>query len=235
MSPQVPLFVSIAFLVAIGFPVYMIASLFSKHVKPSLTTKAFWGIIAFFVVYFTGVGIAAFGGVFEAVSIPPKIVQVTTLPLLLLLMVVVFNTNGYKCLLRAIPVDRLIIIHRFRLIGSFFIILLLFDQLPPFFALIAGIGDVFTALSSIWVAKAWKEKKYSRKTIALAWNTFGLIDILFTASMATILTKISIETGSLGVDILAAFPFCFIPAFAPPTIIFLHMSIYRKLLTKNFS
>jgi hypothetical protein len=37
----------------------------------------------------------------------------------------------------------------------------------------------------------------------------------------------------MGVDTLAKFPFSLIPAFAPPTIIFLHVLIYRKL--KNFS
>jgi hypothetical protein len=47
--------------------------------------------------------------------------------------------------------------------------------------------------------------------------------------MANVLTKISIDTGAMGVDTLAKFPFCFIPAFAPPTIIFLHVSIYKKL------
>ena len=235
MSPQVPLYISIAFLIAIGFPVYMIASLFGKYVKPAIANKTFWAIIGFFIIYFTVVGIATFNGVFEIVTIPPKIVQLTTLPLLILLMLIVFNTNGYKCLLRAIPVDRLILLHRFRLIGSFFIVLMLLDLLPTTFALIAGIGDVFTALSSIWVARVWRAKKHSRKTMALIWNTFGLIDILFTASMATILTKMSIETGSLGVDVLATFPFCLIPSFAPPIIIFLHMSIYRKLVVKNFS
>ena len=234
MNPQVPLYLSVAFLIAIGFPVYMLASQFGKYVKRAISSVTFWGIITFFGIYFTAVCLAAYNGIFDPVTIPPKIMQLTALPFLVLLMVVLYNTNGYKCLLRAIPVDKLILLHRFRLIGGFFILLMFFDQLPPTFALIAGIGDVLTALSSIWVAKAWKQQKASRKSIAVLWNSFGLADILVTASMATILTQQSIETGSLGVDVLASVPFCIIPAFAPPIIIFLHASIYRKLLSKSF-
>jgi hypothetical protein len=37
----------------------------------------------------------------------------------------------------------------------------------------------------------------------------------------------------MGVDTLATFPFCIIPAFAPPIILFLHLAIFRKL--KKFS
>jgi hypothetical protein len=55
------------------------------------------------------------------------------------------------------------------------------------------------------------------------------LDIVFTAVSAIVLTKLSIDTGSIGVDVLAQFPFCLIPAFAPPTIIFLHVAVYKKL------
>ena len=48
-----------------------------------------------------------------------------------------------------------------------------------------------------------------------------------------VITKIQIETGAPGVEVLAAFPFCLIPAFAPPTIIFLHLSVYRKLVFRK--
>jgi hypothetical protein len=33
----------------------------------------------------------------------------------------------------------------------------------------------------------------------------------------------------MGVDTLAMFPFCIIPAFAPPIILFLHWTIFKKL------
>ena len=235
MDTQVPVYISALFLGAICFPVYMIANLARKYVNPKHTRRTFIGVILFYLLYLTVVSIATFNGAFAAATLPPKIIQFTTIPLLLFLMVVVFNTPFYKSLLKATPLDELILLHRFRLIGSLFIILMLFQLLPPTFALIAGLGDIITALSSIWVAKAIRERKNYATRLAILWNSFGLLDILATSTTAVILTKVSIDTGALGVDVLATFPFCFIPAFAPATIIFLHLSIYKKLFVKKFS
>jgi hypothetical protein len=33
----------------------------------------------------------------------------------------------------------------------------------------------------------------------------------------------------MGVDTLAVFPFCIIPAFAPPTILLIHLAVFQKL------
>ena len=234
MNGPIPIYISSAFLIAIAFPLYMIAALARKHAKPSQESPLFFGILIFYIAYLAVVAIGSLNGAFSAITLPPKIIQLTTLPLLLLLMGLVFNLPYYKKLLTAIPANEMVLLHRFRFIGSFFIILWLFGQLPMVFALIAGLGDVITALSSTWVAKQLSSKKANAQKWAMLWNTFGLLDILVTSTTAILLTKASITTGALGVDILAVFPFCFIPAFAPATIIFLHMSIYRKLLVKKF-
>ncbi|MBV6646811.1 MAG: hypothetical protein KI790_15240 [Cyclobacteriaceae bacterium] len=234
MNPQIPTYISFAFLLAIGIPIYLIASLAQKHTPSKHPRALFYGIVGFYLVYLLAVALACVNDAFIENTLPPKIIQWTTLPLLLFLMAVVFNTGFFKRLLKEIPVDQLILLHRFRLIGSFFIILLLLKLLPSLFALIAGIGDVVTALSSFWVAKMIRNRRENGIKLAVLWNSFGLLDILLTSTMALVFTKISIETGVLGVEVLATFPFCFIPAFAPATIIFLHMSIYRKLLAKRF-
>jgi drug/metabolite transporter superfamily protein YnfA len=113
------------------------------------------------------------------------------------------------------------------------VLLALYDALPKPFAFIAGFGDMLTAIGSIFVVKAIQHKKSYAKKLARIWNVFGTIDILFTAIAANVLTKISIDTGAMGVDTLAVFPFCIIPTFAPPTILFLHWAIFKKI--KNFT
>ena len=212
----------------------MIAGLAKKYAPAPRKQLTFFGIAIFYFLYLIGVAIATLNGAFVENTLPPKIIQVTTLPLLLFLVGFVFNTGFYKKILKLVPVQELILLHRFRLIGSFFIVLLLLGLLPPFFALVAGLGDVITATTSIVVARAINNKYGYAKKLALVWNTFGLLDILVTSATAIYLTKLSIETGAMGVTALAAFPFCFIPAFAPATIIFLHLSIYRKLFVKKF-
>lgn len=223
-SNQVPILFSILFLVAFIFPVTMVARLAQKgNIK-----NGFWWVLGFYIPYLMIVAIASFNGFFDDVMLPPKIVLTTTLPLALFV-TILYNTTICKKATTILNLEDLVQVHVFRLIGSTFVILFLYDLLPPVFALFAGVGDVLTAISSVFVAKAIRNKKNYARKLTYIWNTFGLVDILITSAMAIVFTKISIDNNSQGVEFLAEFPFCFIPAFAPPTIIFLHLLVFRKL------
>ncbi|TMM57254.1 hypothetical protein FEE95_12260 [Maribacter algarum] len=223
-STQVPIIFSILFLIAFTIPVLMVAGL----AKKGKVKNGFWWVLGFYIPYLTVVAIASHNGFFDDVMLPPKIVLTTTLPLAIFV-TIIYGTKICKAANTVLSLKDLVKIHIFRLIGSTFIILFLYDLLPPVFALFAGIGDVLTALSSIFVAKAIENNKNSARKLTYVWNTFGLFDILVTSALAIIFTKISIDNGIQGVEFLAEFPFCFIPAFAPPTIIFLHLLVFRKL------
>ena len=227
-SNQVPIIFSVIFLLAFLFPIIMVARLAKKgNIK-----NGFWFIFSFYLIYLIIVSIASFNGFFDEVMLPPKIVLTTTLPLAIFV-TILYNTDVCKKANAILTLESLVKVHIFRLIGSTFIILFLFDLLPPIFALFAGIGDLLTAITSIYVAKAIKNKNKHARKLTFIWNTFGLVDILITSAMAIIFTKISIDKGIQGVEFLAEFPFCFIPAFAPPTIIFLHLLVYRKLFQQK--
>jgi hypothetical protein len=228
-----PEWLSWVFASAIIIPVILIAAFARKNSPKQKKTLVFTSIICFFFSYFFFVFIAGKNGLFQEANLPPKILLFTTLPYAIFLFGIIYNLPITKQIFEKALISDLISLHIFRLIGSAFIILALYDSLPKTFAFIAGFGDVITAITSIFVVFAIKNKaKYTRKLI-FVWNTFGLIDIITTAILANVYTKISIDTGVMGVDTLAKFPFSLIPAFAPPTIIFLHVLIYRKL--KNFS
>jgi len=223
-SDQLPTYISVLFLLAFTIPVYMVSRLAQKaQIKNGMKV-----VLGFYLVYLTVVALGSLSGFYTTVMLPPKIVVTTTLPFAAFL-IFIYNTKSVKQANEVLKLEDLVGIHIFRLIGSIFLILLLHNLLPPVFALIAGVGDVLTALTSIFVVKAIEHKKSYAKRLTYIWNTFGLIDILTTAILAIVFTKISIDTGNIGVDILAEFPFCFVPAFAPPTIIFLHLLVYRKL------
>ena len=223
-SDQVPLFLSIAFIVAFVFPVTMVARLADKG---RIRNGSLW-VFGFYLIYLTTVAIASHQGFFDTVMLPPKIVLTTTLPLAILA-TIIYMSSACKKANAILALPDLVKIHIFRLIGSTFIILALYDLLPKPFALVAGVGDLVTAVSSIFVARAIQSGKSYARRLTYIWNTFGLLDILVTSALAIIFTKISIDQGVQGVEFLAQFPFCFIPAFAPPTIIFLHLLVYRKL------
>jgi hypothetical protein len=225
----VPEWISILFLIAIQIPIILIAFLGKKASPTDKKNKVFYSILGFFVVYLSYVTLGSFNGLFSKVFFPPIILLFTTFPFSIFLFTVVINLASFKTILHHVKLADIVKVHIFRLIGVFFVILSYYETLPMFFALVAGFGDIISAIASIFVAKAIKDNKSYARRLTYIWNTFGLIDIAFTAISAIILTKISIVTGSMGVDTLARFPLCFIPAIAPPTIVFLHIAIYKKL------
>ncbi|WP_166962289.1 hypothetical protein [Yeosuana marina] len=232
-TDQIPKWISLLFLILIFVPVLLIASRAYKAAPDEsrkFNRQAAILIIIFYAVYFSAVIFASYQGVFSELSLPPTIIVYTTFPLLAFYLLIIFNLKTFKRIVHFVSVEKLIHLHIFRLIGGFFIILYYFDALPKTFGLIAGCGDVTIALSSLVVAKYYKNQKKIAKELAIIWNTLGLIDIIVTSGMAIYYTKLSIVTGIKGVFILTEIPFCLIPAFAPATIISLHILIYKKFL-----
>lgn len=229
----VPEWISIAFLIAIPLPFILIAIFIRKEANEIKHKLAYPITIAFFVLYLIYIAIASNIGLFNQVMFPPKVLLLTTFPYAFLLFGVLAKTKIYNTILSNASLQSIVRLHLFRVVGVFFVLLALHNALPKPFALIAGIGDITAAISSIFVANAIQNKKSYSKKLTYYWNIFGTVDILFTAIAANVLTKISIDSGTMGVDTLAMFPYCIIPAFAPPTILFLHWSIFKKL--KNFS
>jgi hypothetical protein len=224
----VPEWVSILFLIAIPLPVFLIALLARKASPIAKKNKVFYSILGFFGVYLSYVSVGSINGLFNKVFFPPIILLFTTFPFAIFLFTIVINLAIFKAILHHAKLEDIVKVHIFRLIGVFFVILAYYETLPTFFALVAGFGDIISAIASIFVAKAIKNNKPYAQRLTYIWNTFGLADIAFTAISAIILTKLSIDTGSMGVDTLGRFPLCFIPAIAPPTIVFLHILIYKK-------
>jgi hypothetical protein len=225
----VPQWIATSFLIVFPFAIFSIALLVKKSAPMDKQNRLFYTVLGFYILYLAYITACSFNGLFDKVFLPPMVLLLGTFPLAMFLFTVVINLKIYKTVLENALLEDLVRVHIFRLIGVFFILLAFHDALPKPVALIAGLGDMITAITSIFVVKAIENKKPYAKKLTYIWNTFGIVDIIITAILANVLTKISMDTGAMGVDTLAKFPFCFIPAFAPPTIIFLHFSIYKKL------
>jgi uncharacterized membrane protein (DUF485 family) len=225
----IPQWISIAFLFVIPLPFILIVLFIRAEAKKIHNKHALHISVIFFIIYLVYIALGSFNGWFNQISLPPKVLLLTTFPFAFLLFVIVLNTEIYKTILENSALESLVQLHIFRLIGVFFVLLAVHNSLPKPFAFIAGIGDMLIAITSLFVAKDIRNKKEYAKKLTYYWNIFGTIDILFTAIAANVLTKISIDTGAMGVDTLAIFPFCIIPAFAPPIILFLHWTIFKKL------
>ena len=149
--PQtIPTYVSLIFLLVIPIPIFMIASLGRKGIQQSAEggrgKTVFWAVLIFYGVFLVYTYIAAFQGWFTELTLPPKILLLTTLPLLIFLLVVISSLPVYKKILSSLSTSELIRLHIFRLIGSFFLILTFYETLPGRMGFLAGIGDLITAV-----------------------------------------------------------------------------------------
>jgi len=104
-----------------------------------------------------------------------------------------------------------------------------YESIPKEFAYVGGSGDILTAVLAIPVVLALKKRISFAKKLVWVWNIFGLLDIVSVLTTATILTRIAVQNNEPGVEQFGTFPFSWIPSFAPATIIFLHLLIFKKL------
>lgn len=234
-TTSVPLWVSISLLLCLIVPVILIKNLVKQGMtKLNLaeypSTKILpSSVLIFYSLYYLYVLIMSLTGIFQVNSIPPRVLIYTAIPLILFYFLVVFRSKIYWKILENLNLSSLVRFHIFRLVGVFFIIGWFYDVLPKSFAFIAGLGDIFVAVTAIFVAKLIDQKSKNYKKITLIWNIIGFWDIVSVIVSAVYTTKLAMESNTLGLLEMSKFPFCLIPAFAPATIIFLHISIFKKL------
>jgi hypothetical protein len=234
LSTSVPVWVSIVFMVIFPFYFLLISrtvkySGISSEIGEAKANQLAKGILLFGCLYLLIISLVAFTGFLHVNSIPPRVFLVSTIPLILFYVLFVSRTAIYKAILKSISLSALVRLHIFRLIGVFFLITYYYGALPKYFAITGGIGDMFAAVSAIFVAYALDQKKSYAIKLTYVWNIVSMLDIINVAIFAIVSTRLSLTTGSQSVLEIASFPFVWIPAVAPATILFLHISIFRKL------
>ncbi len=234
ITNAVPTWVSISFIFVFPLFYYFIANAakkaaFSAGFDAAKISKIGNSILIFAAIYLTYVALMSFTGIFQQNTIPPKILLYTTLPLAIFYFLVVFRSRIFNQLLENIKLESLIRLHIFRFVGVYFLLTWFYGALPQGFAFIGGFGDIFAAVTAIFVANTVENQKtYSRK-LAFIWNIVGIWDIVNVIISANLYNKWAIETNGQDLLEMGNFPFCWIAAVAPATIIFLHICIFKKL------
>lgn len=238
LTASVPIWASILFILTFPAVIFLIANTARAAaaragLPQGQRTRLWWGIVEFYTAFLTYTTGLSWSGTFDALTLPPPIFLYTTIPLLLIYFGYVFRTKLFRALLKNASLDSLIRIHLFRFVGVFFLINLYYEALPQRFALIAGIGDILTATLAIWVAREVAQRTRRSYRLALIWNIIGLWDII-SVIISGLLTARQATMGhadALRLVNMANVPFCWIPALAPATIIFLHVGVFNKLKT----
>jgi len=234
---QVPIWVSALFIISFStIPVYLIVNAVKLALKNSGNSKKSVidrKIFLFYWSYFLIIALISFTGFFEKNVLPPRIIVFASIPLFLFYLFYVQKTKWFQLAFKHIKLEQLIYIHLFRFVGVFFFLAYSYDTIPKEFAYIGGAGDILTAILAIPVMMALRKGLSFAKKLVWIWNIIGLLDILSVLTTATILTRLAVENNEAGVQQFGTFPFSWIPAFAPATIIFLHLLVFKKLNQRN--
>lgn len=122
----------------------------------------------------------------------------------------------------------------YRALGVTFLILLALGQVPAHFALPAGWGDIVVGLTAPLIALALARRTAGAVPLAIAWNVFGLLDLVVAFGMATGLLApyLAPELGSRvpAAAALGVFPMILVPVFAVPISVVLHVMALGRLL-----
>lgn len=173
-------------------------------------------------VWLVGVFLLGAADVFRNDALPPRIpiALVGTLLLGYLLLL----SPAFRSIIAAVPQHWLIGIQAFRILGSVWLVRYFAGQLPGLFALPAGIGDVATGLLAPFVAYAWYSGKPYARSAAIAWNLFGIADLVNAVVMA------ALTNGGAGGIV---FPLVLIPAYGVARAFLIHSYSLIGLLRKT--
>ena len=130
----------------------------------------------------------------------------------------------FRRIIAAVPQHWLIGIQVFRILGAVWLVRYFAGGLPGLFALPAGIGDVATGLLAAFVAYAWHSGKPYARSAAIAWNIFGMADLVNAVVLGTLTNG-----GASGI----IFPLVLIPAYGVPRSLLIHSYSLIGLLRKT--
>lgn len=231
---NVPFWVSLLFILSFIAPIYLIAKVAKDaYLKAGKSTaeaqQISRNIYFFYIAYLIFIAVLSLTGVFAKNTLPPRILLIGALPLLVFYFLYVRRAAWFQIIIENAPLSDLVKIHLFRFVGIFFFLNYYYGTLPKQFAFTGGGGDILTAILAIWVMYALKHKKKYAISLTWVWNIIGLLDICSVLATAVIITRAAVTTGGEGVAQFGTFPFSWIPAFAPATILFLHIIIFGRL------
>jgi hypothetical protein len=138
---------------------------------------------------------------------------------------------GVRRTVEAVPQSWIVGVQLYRVLGLIFLVLYASGKLPGAFALPAGIGDVATGLLAPVVALGYARRRPGAERRVLAWNVFGLLDLVVAVTMGFLTSPSPLQLISLDApnQLTTAFPLVMVPVFAVPLSVLLHLASLAKL------
>lgn len=143
----------------------------------------------------------------------------------------VYYLDIIKFIGNAIPVNFIIGIQTYRIVGYGFLVLYFQGLLPAAFAFSSGVGDMIVGFSAPFVAYFYYLRKPYARKLAIIWNIIGIADLVIAISVGIIGFPRPVQLVPLepSTELLSLFPLVIIPLFAVPLALFLHFCSLRAL------
>jgi len=140
-------------------------------------------------------------------------------------------SGRFASLASAIPLPWLVAAQIYRVGGGIFLVLWADARLPWQFALPAGIGDVATGVSAIFVALLLAQRAVGARRAAYAWSLFGIADLFIAVTMGALTSPgrphlLAFDAPNL---LITSYPLVMVPTFAVPLALILHGLVLRRL------
>jgi len=145
------------------------------------------------------------------------------------------GSSTFRKRLDHVPQHWLIGIQLYRTFGLVFLWLYGKALLPGQFAIPAGYGDLFVGLTAPLVAYAYFKRTAGARPLAIAWNLFGILDLIVAVGMGVLSGPgpLQLFVTDPSTERLTLFPLVLIPVFAVPLSVLLHLFSLRRLLQER--
>jgi hypothetical protein len=138
-------------------------------------------------------------------------------------------SDTFRQWLQTIDLRAFVALHLTRFIGFYFLLLCRKRELPCDFATTAGWGDVVVAILATILLVSWNAAVTRRVWVVGAWNTLGLLDILFVVASASRHGM----ADPMSMAALLRLPLSLLPTFLVPLIIASHIFIFSRVWSQR--
>jgi hypothetical protein len=197
--------------------------------RPAVLWIGAGGVIAWFALAFT----LARGGFFEtdaSTTLPPAIAPAIVIPTLLGCALLALAPA--RRVIESVPLHWLVGVQAYRVAGAVFLIAWLQHDVPPEFALPAGIGDVLVGIAAPLVALSLVRGGAAHaRTRVLVWCALGILDLVVAITCGFLTAPSVFQQLALNDPnaAITSYPLVLIPIFAVPVSIVLHVYVIARL------
>ncbi len=142
-----------------------------------------------------------------------------------------FVSASFRAFTNTISLTLLVGSHLWRFVGLGFVIGWLKGVLPAGFGVPAGFGDIIAALGVLALLPGLRKGMASRGWL-LAWNTWGLLDLVLAITMGLLYSNSSLgvlSRGGVTTELMVTFPVSLIPTFFVPLFLLLHALTFKRI------